>query len=74
LIKAVRREIKEELNIKPLKITDLKFKIVVEIPSGIDVRFLEHDEPHSWYSVENLPKILTYPKQIKPVNLIKGML
>lgn len=46
---------------------------LIEI-SNRDVRFLEGDEKHKWYPLEELSKVLTYPNQKEPLLKIKEIL
>ena len=90
LEQAVAREIKEELGIKPKSIVNLNMAIevvieeknllsrehafLVEISGDKEVKFLEADEKHAWYSLEDLSKVLTYPNQKQPLDKIKEIL
>jgi len=46
---------------------------LVEIPNK-DVHFLEGDEKHKWYSLEELSGVLTYSNQKEPLSKIKEIL
>lgn len=87
---AVKREIKEEIGVKPKNIINLNIKTVakikenhtlsiehaflVEIPNNKEIKFLEGEEKHGWYSVEKLPKVLTYSNQRKPITRVKKLI
>lgn len=82
---AVRREIMEELGVKPLRIKDLDYStevvlekypkvceehaFLVEIPDR-EVHFLEGPEPHEWLCFEDLPRALSYESQRNAVDKI----
>jgi 8-oxo-dGTP pyrophosphatase MutT (NUDIX family) len=86
---AARREVKEELGVDCLSITDLDYSVTVtlekhdktseehafliEIPDQY-VYFLEGDEPHSWHSFSELKDILTYDSQKGALTKIKAVL
>jgi len=90
LEQAVEREIKEELGVKPKSVVNLCMAIevvieeknlisrehafLVEISNNKEVKFLEADEKHAWYSLEDLSKVLTYPNQKQPLDKIKEIL
>ena len=90
LEQAVEREIKEELGVKPKSVVNLGMAIevvieeknlisrehafLVEISNNKEVKFLEADEKHAWYSLEDLSKVLTYPNQKQPLDKIKEIL
>jgi len=89
LEQAAERELEEELGVKAEKIVNLNTKVQVEIKENNElsteyaflveipnkeVHFLEGDEKHAWYSIEELSKILTYPNQREPITKIKEVL
>jgi len=86
LEQAAKREVLEELGVEPKNIINLNFSIPVEIKENNelstehaflieipnkDVHFLEGDERHKWYSLEDLSGVLTYPNQKEPLSKIK---
>lgn len=86
LEEAVRREIFEELGVKPKNIVDLNFQTTVKIKQGRvlseehaflveipcqEVKFLEYKAKVAWYSLEDLAKVLTYPNQKEVVEKIQ---
>lgn len=89
LEQTVKREIKEEIGVKPKNIVNLNIKTIakikenntlsiehaflVEIPKNEEIKFLEGEEKHGWYSVEELPKVLTYSNQRKPITRVKKL-
>ena len=46
---------------------------LIEIPNK-DVYFLEANEKHKWYLLEELHKVLTYPNQKEPLDKIKQLI
>jgi len=89
LIEAVGREIKEELNVEPLNISDLGFAsevkikndnvlsrehaFLVEIPWKEEMRFLEYEAKIIWRPFKKLGQILTYKHQRKAIKIIKDL-
>jgi len=86
---AARREIVEELGVKPLELIDACHSSTVKIPEhdiestehaflvkipDQNVKFLEHDEPHQWHRLEELSKVLTYLHQRQAATIIKKYL
>ncbi|KPJ55038.1 hypothetical protein AMJ47_01970 [Parcubacteria bacterium DG_72] len=86
---AAVREVEEELGVKPQNILNLKMfsnvyikekdkqsrehAFLIKIPNK-DVHFLEADEQHQWHSLQELPKVLTYPNQKQPLAKITQIL
>jgi 8-oxo-dGTP pyrophosphatase MutT (NUDIX family) len=46
---------------------------LVQIPNK-DVHFLEGDEEHKWYTIDELYNVLTYSNQKEPLDKIKDLL
>lgn len=46
---------------------------LIQIPNK-DVHFLEDDEKHKWYSIDELYKVLTYSNQKRPLDKIKKLI
>ena len=89
LEQAVKREVVEELGVKPKNIVNLDISAPVEIKENNElsiehaflieipnknVHFLEGDERHKWYSLEELSQVLTYSNQKEPLSKIKEIL
>ena len=89
LEEAAKREVIEELGIEPKSIINLgistfveikendqcgdEHAFLIEIPNK-DVHFLEGDERHQWYSLEELSEVLTYSNQKEALLKIKEAL
>ncbi len=86
---AVKREIKEELDVETLKIWDLKYQNLVALEStqqlsdehgylaeisNQDVEYLNGLEPVKWHEIDQLKKSLTYKNQKEPINKIRQIL
>jgi len=89
LEEAARRETIEELGVEPLSVTNLNHKEVVELPRwdklstewaflieipDEDVHFLEGNEEHAWYTLDQLEGALTFPNHASAVPKIKAIL
>lgn len=86
---AAKREVKEELGVDSLSLTNLEHSatvriekhdkiseehaFLVEIPDQY-VYFLEGDEQHKWHSLDELAKVLTYDSQKGALPKIKKLL
>lgn len=89
LEQAAAREVVEELGVEPLSVTNLEHKEVVELKRwdklstewaflieipNLDVHYLEGDEKHSWYTLDQLEDALTFPNHKRVVLKIKKIL
>lgn len=89
LEQAARRETIEELGVEPISVTDLKHREVVELKKwgklatewaflieipNEDVHYMEGDEKHSWYTLDELAGALTWPNHQRVVPKIKKLL
>jgi len=89
LEQAARRETIEELGVEPISVTDLNHKEVVELPQwdklstewaflieipNKEVHFLEGNEEHRWYTLDQLEEALTFPNHQRAVPKIKAIL
>ncbi len=82
------REVKEEIEVEPIKVTDLKVKstVILESDSKIsteysflvkipnqDVKYLNGKEKHLWCSINELEETLSYPNQKKSLSKIRKL-
>ena len=89
LEQAARRETIEELGVEPISVTNLDHKEVVELKEwdklstewaflieipNIDVHYLEGNEEHGWYTLNQLEETLTWPNHQRVVPKIRKML
>lgn len=54
-------------------IVSVEHAFLIQIPNE-DVHFLEDDEEHKWYTINELYSVLTYTNQKKPLDKIKEIL
>lgn len=88
LEEAARREVKEELGVEAISITPIDYQTTVRIQNDTvestehgffiqipneDVHFLEGDEPHQWYSLDELATVLTYDSQKSAIPHVKRL-
>ena len=62
-----------EMSEKEENILSTEHAFLIKIPNK-EVHFLEGDEEHKWYSLEELSKVLTYSNQKEPLLKIKAVL
>ncbi|MCR4277855.1 MAG: NUDIX domain-containing protein [Candidatus Berkelbacteria bacterium] len=89
LEQAARRETIEELGVEPISLINLDHKEVVELKTwdklstewaflieipNKDVQYLEGDEEHGWYSLDELEEVLTWPNHQRVVSKIRQIL
>lgn len=86
---AARRETIEELGVEPISVTNLHHKeiveltkqdklstewaMLIEIPNK-NVHYLEGDEEHGWYKLNDLEEALTFPNHKRAVEKIRKAL
>lgn len=86
---AVKREIKEELEVETLKIWDLKYQnqialestqqlsdehgYLAEVPDQ-DIKYLKGEELVKWHKIYELEKVLSYKNQKGPIDKIRQIL
>jgi len=63
-----------EMKEKNEYILSAEHAFLVQIPNNKGTHFLEGDEEHKWYLVEELSKVLTYSNQKEPLKKIKEIL
>ena len=89
LEQAAAREVVEELGVEPLSVINLEHKEVVELKRwdklstewaflieipNLDVRYLEGNEQHGWYTLDQLEDALTFPNHKRAVPKIRKIL
>lgn len=89
LEQAARRETIEELGVEPISLINLNHREIVELKTwdklstewaflieipNVDVHYLEGNEEHSWYLLDELDKVLTWPNHQRVVPKIRKIL
>lgn len=74
-ISVIDLEMKTEVEMQEGRgdIVSVEHAFLIQIPNE-DVHFLEDDEKHQWYAIDELYNVLTYTNQKKPLDKIKEIL
>ena len=74
-ISVIDLEMKTEVEMeeKGGEIVSIEHAFLIQIPNK-DVHFLEDEEEHKWYTIDELHNVLTYSNQKKPLDKIKEVL
>lgn len=86
LEEAARRETREEMGVDPIEVIDLDYTVKVKLSKmgylstehaflikvpAIGAKYTENDEPSTWNELNELDKLMTYPKQKGALKNIK---
>ena len=69
----LKMNVEVEMEEKDRDIISIEHSFLIQIPNK-NVYFLENDEEHEWYTIDELYNVLTYPNQKKPLDKIKEIL
>ena len=69
----LKMNVEVEMEEKDRDIISVEHSFLIQIPNK-NVYFLENDEEHKWYTIDELYNVLTYPNQKNPLDKIKEIL